>query len=120
MSLGVGTLVSRRDGDDGAADLLISFDGDNAYPAGGTLDFTAYVRDIVAAVAAAATDKNVRGAESLEIDAVIPQNCGQYVPSFDKAADTLFVQDGGHATWAEVAPATDLSGTTFNLVVLCK
>jgi len=120
MSLGTGTIISRRDLQDGACDLNIQFAGDGAYPAGGTADFTAYVKDIVAVAAAAALDANVRGAQELEIVDVKAGDCGQYVPSFDLANDKLFVRDGGHATWAEVAPAVDLSGTTFNVTVMCK
>jgi len=120
MALANGVLKVRRDLEAGCADLNIEFDGDTSYPTGGTADFQDFVRDIVEAAAAAASDSNVRGAQSLEIVDIVPGDCGQYVPSYDKTNDKLFVRDGGSATWAEVANTTPLNGTKFNVTVLCR
>jgi hypothetical protein len=100
--------------------LRMSFPGDDSYPTGGTTGFQELVRAAIAAKMAAATDANVRGRQNVEIEAVLPQNCGQYIPSYDKTNDTLFVQDGGSATLAQVGNGTNLSGTTFNVLVVCK
>lgn len=120
MALANGAINARRDGFQGGVDLLIEFDGDSSYPTGGTADFTAFVNAIIAAAAAAAGDANVRGPETMTVVAVIPQDCGQYVPNFDIANDKLFVRDGGHATWDEVANTTDLHTTKFNVLVVCQ
>lgn len=120
MSLDNGVLKSRRDVEGGGVDLSISFDGDDSYPTDGTPDFTVFVESILAAIAAAASDKNVRGVENYEIVDISAGDCGQYVPSYDKANDNLFVRDGGDASWSEVADTTDLSTTTFNVTVFCK
>lgn len=120
MALGTPTINAIRETRDGGQELLMSFDGDDNYPTGGTTDFNAYVRDAVKTAHAAAADANIRGEERVAALAVVPQNCGQYVPSYDYANDTLFVRDGGHATWQQVPNTTDLSGTTFNVLVVCK
>lgn len=120
MALANGVINSRRDVKGGGADINIEFDGDTSYPTGGTLEFQKFVRDLVEATGEAAVDKNVRGAQNLEIVDIVAGNCGQYVPSYDKSVDSLVVLDGGSATWAEVADTTPLNGTKFNLTVMCK
>lgn len=120
MSLANGVINSRRDSYQGGVDFLIEFDGDDDYATGGTADFTAFLNALIKTTAAAQSDSNVRGAEAMTILAVTPQDCGQYVPNFDVANDKLFVRDGGHATWDEVAATTDLSTTKFHVVVVCK
>lgn len=119
MALGTATIASITDVK-GVKLIKISFAGDTSYPTGGTLLFTAYIEAAIAAAAAAAGDANVRGPMDLTIIDVLPGHCGQYVPSFDAAADSLLVQDGGHATWNEVTGTTALNGTTFNLVVIAN
>jgi len=97
--------------------IRCNFDGDSTYAAGGTPDFNAVLQAAVKAAAAAATDKNVRSVEEVECLAVVPQNCGTLVPSYDFAADKLFVYD--NATDAENAVA-DISGTKFNCLCICQ
>lgn len=88
---------------------LLSFAGDGAYGAGGTIDFTALV---IAAL----------GKGNVEILAIIGQDCGGYVPVFDKAADKLKVYEQTNvATSPLIETVTaNLSGTTFNVLVISK
>lgn len=83
---------------------VLAAPGDDDYPTGGTTGFQALVR------AALGRDVTVLG--------VIGQACGDNVPVYDPANDTLqvFVRSTG----AEVANNADLSGVTFNLIVLSK
>ena len=83
---------------------LISFAGDDAYPTGGTVDFQDTFRAAVG--------------DNREVMGVIAQDCGANDVVYDKANDTLVVRV--RATGAEVANATDLSGTTFNVLVLSR
>lgn len=119
MTLGTGTIKSRRNVD-GGVELRIQFAGDTSYPTGGTADFADYVNAIIATAAAAATDTNVRGPENLQIVDIVGGDCGQYVPFYDIDNDKLFVRDGGHATRDEVANTTALNGTPFNVTCVCK
>ena len=100
--------------------FLIHFAGDGAYPTGGTASFKAFVQAIVKAYNDSLGDAIIRGGDSVTPIFVVDQDCGQYVPFYDLANDKLKVLDGGSATRAEVSAATDLSGTTFKLVVVCK
>jgi hypothetical protein len=100
---------------DGGIDFEISAPGDGDYPTGGTATFSTLLKDAIKAAAAAATDKNVRGAENVTINAVVDGGCGIWVPLYDKANDKLkmFVRTTG----VEVADHGNLSGTTMHLVV---
>lgn len=95
---------------------LLQFDGDDAYPTGGTAAFQASYR----AADDAVSGQSVKQAR--EIIAVIGQDCGGYVPVYDKANDKLKVYeegaDGGAAD--EVTATTDLSGTAFNVLVVSR
>ena len=87
---------------------LISFLGDGAYASGGTAAFQTSVR--------AALGANV------EVLAVVGQDCDGYIPTYDKAADKLKVweqTDTATAPLIETATA-DLSGSTFNILVISK
>ncbi len=117
MSLGTPTIKNVRQTKDGGQELLISCAGDGAYPSGGTANFNAFVQGAIETAAAAATDKNVRGGEAVECVCVIPVTAGVYVPSYDFTNDKLFVYD--NSTDAESA-VSDMSGTTFEFVVVCK
>lgn len=119
MALGAITIGSIKELKDGSKMIRISFAGDGAYPTGGTATFKDLLQDAIEAAAALAVDANVRGRQNVAPIAVIPQDCGQYVPSYAAATDKLFVRDGGHATWNEVGNGVNLSGTTFNVLVLC-
>lgn len=118
MALGTITVGTIRERGNGGKLIPISFPGDSSYPTGGTATFTALVEAAIKTAMAALGDANVRGPLDLTIVALIPGNCGQYLPSFDAVNDKLFVRDAGHATLDEVTAAVNLSGTTFNVVLI--
>ena len=84
----------------GVAEL--SFAGDGAYPTGGTANFQAAVRTKM-------------GRAVTVLGCIKSGACGVYTPIYDKVNDKLYVED---AAGAQVANATDLSATTFKLLVL--
>lgn len=88
---------------------LISFTGDASYPAGGTTGFQALVRAAV-------------GKGDLTILAAWGQDAGGFTPVYDKAADKLKVFRTGavNAAQEEVPATTNLSATTFNVMVLSQ
>ena len=118
MALGTPTIVSETNDGGRGRMIRMQFAGDTATPAGGTLEFQKFVRDAIKARNAAASDKNVRGPENVEVVDIIAGDCGQYIPQYLKATDALFIRDGGSATWAE--KTGNLSGETFNVTVICK
>ncbi|HEU0080235.1 MAG TPA: hypothetical protein VFQ76_21490 [Longimicrobiaceae bacterium] len=88
----------------------ISFAADGAYPTGGTAAFETFVRAAIA-----------RGA--VDVIAVIPGDCGGYVPVYDRANDKLKVYYGDNnnasdGPLVEVPNTTDLDAVTFNLTIL--
>lgn len=112
MSLGTITVGAGQGGKPKAPSFRkkISFPGDDSYPTGGTANFEAAVQSAL----------------SLEVDliAILPNDCGGYVPVYDDVNDKLKVYYADYDAVAdgaliEVANATNLSGTTFNVVVLC-
>jgi len=117
MAIGAITIESVRETRDGGQEILMSFAGDGAYVAGGTADFNDSVREAIKLAAAAASDSNVRGEEQVAVMYVVPVTAGVYVPSYDYAADKLFVYD--NSTDAESVVA-NMSATTFRLVAVCK
>lgn len=84
--------------------MNLSFLGDDSYPTGGTVGLEALVRTAVGA--------------DVEVLAVHAQDCGLFLPVYDKAADTLLVRNLTDGT--EVTNATDLSATTFNVMISAK
>lgn len=91
----------------------LSFAGDGAYPDGGTAAFEAYVQ------AAIGTAKG-----SVDLLAIVADDCGGYVPVYDRANDKLKVYYADYDAVAdgaliEVPDTTNLSGTTFNLLAIC-
>jgi hypothetical protein len=85
----------------------ISFAGDSSYPSGGTPTFSTLFHALTK--------------DSRKILAVIGQDCGGYVVTYDETADKLKVWTGaGSAPLAEVASATNLSATTFVVVVVSQ
>lgn len=107
MSLGTITL-NLDEGRSGGPYPLgeIEFLGDDAYPTGGTPGFQDLVR-------AAFPEK-----PSIEVFGVLQQSLSDHVARYDRASDTLIVQL--MSTGAEVPDTTDLSGTTFKLLVFGK
>ena len=87
---------------------LVSFLGDDSYPTGGTAGFEALIQALLK--------------DSRDVIAVVMQDCGGYVPVYDRANDKFKVyEEGADAGPAdEVGNATDLSGVTFNVVVISK
>lgn len=105
MALGAATVAHRvNPGDQKVYFDVISFAGDGAYPTGGTAAFEAFV---IAAVGSGARD----------VVAIVPLDCGVYRPVYDYAANKLKVQT---EAFAEVANTTNLSATTFRLLVISK
>ena len=108
--MAIGT-ITKAEGCSGPLGLFvdrISFLGDGAYPAGGTVGFLALAQAKIGA--------------SRNIIAVIPQDCGGYMPAYDHANDKLKVYEGDYSP-AAVGPfvenvTADLSAVTFNLVIL--
>lgn len=82
----------------------MSFDGDDAYATGGTANFSTVVHEAIEHKA------------PLTILGVVPENCGAYLPQYDKVADKLLVRQLSDG--AEVAAAADLSGTSFTILVI--
>jgi hypothetical protein len=87
---------------------LVSFAGDGSYPTGGTAGFEALVRTLLK--------------DSRDVIAVVMQDCGGYVPVYDRAADKLKVYEEGADAGAadEVTATTNLSGVTFNVLIISK
>jgi hypothetical protein len=89
----------------------VTFLGDDSYPTGGTAAF----EDTYQAL------KN----SNREVLAVVSMDCGGYVPVYDKANDKLKVYralygGGAAGPLVEVTNAVDLSGTTFQLLVIAR
>jgi hypothetical protein len=104
MALGTITIVKQAAAHGPLFHDRISFAGDGAYPTGGTAAFETTFRSKIGS--------------SRTIVAIIPDDCGVYLPSYDIANKKLKVK--GIADGAEVSNATDLSGTTFNLTVISE
>jgi hypothetical protein len=112
MALGAITVVESAVADGPVRMDLLSFAADGAYPTGGSAGFQAAVR--------AALNKG-----NLEIVGVIPQDCGGYSVTYDKAADKLKVYTNDNDNVADgpgvqVANAANLGGVTFKVLVLTK
>ena len=111
MAIGATTLSGDKAGQAASAPTfhrLISFLGDTSYPANGTIEFEAKVQAIL---------KN--GEELLYI---VPEDCGGYMPLYDKSADKLKVYESGADGGPndEVTATTALNGVTFNIWVVTK
>jgi len=87
---------------------LVSFNGDGAYAAGGTPDFEAAMQAVIGS--------------GRELIAVIGQDCGGYVPVYDKAADKLKVYEQTNVATSPLIETvtSNLAGTVFNVLVLSK
>lgn len=88
---------------------LLSFAGDASYPTGGTASFQTSVRNKLG--------------KTVTVLAVLGQDCGGYTPYYDKTNDKLIVYYNNNDAVAdgpaiEVPNATNLSGVTFNVLVL--
>jgi hypothetical protein len=76
--------------------IPLQFDGDGAYPAGGTPNFEALVRAALP------------GSEFVTLFEVTGQDCGGYVVTYDRENDKLKV-------WVSADAAPDVENTTANL-----
>ncbi len=85
---------------------VLTFAGDTSYPTGGTVGFGAAIKAFYQ--------------DGRQVLAVIGQDCGGYVPVYLPGTDALKVYKsaGSAAAMVEVSNATDLSGTTFNVLVI--
>jgi hypothetical protein len=103
MALGAATVQGRfgHDSRPGMMDIL-RFAGDSAYLTGGTANFRAYVRQAV-------------GRGALDIIAVLGLDAGGNRIYYDRATDKLKISV---AAGTEVVNATDLSATTFTVLVI--
>jgi hypothetical protein len=112
MALGTPTLVRKISQGPIHTDQL-TFAGDGAYPAGGTVDFEGYYRE-----ALKTAEKSSPGREVL---AVIQVDASGYVLRYDKANDKLMVfeanSDAADGPLQQSSTA-NLSGTTFSVIVL--
>jgi hypothetical protein len=109
MANGIGTITTSTAGGGGMPSApvfmdRISFPGDGNYTTGGTVAFEASFRAKIG--------------ENRTIIDVIAGDCGNNKAVYDRTNDKLKVLVG--STGAEVANATDLSGTTFNVLVISK
>lgn len=110
MALGTATHDSRVSSSPGPVTIdVLTFAGDDNYQTGGTANFEAYVRSAL-------------GLGNVDLLGVVPLDCAGHVPVYDKANDTLKVYLGGGASTAlaEVGNGSDLSGTTFNVLVIAR
>jgi hypothetical protein len=83
----------------------VSFPGDGAYTTGGSVGFQAALAALVG--------------DARDVIAVVPLNCGGYLPQY-VAGDPGALKVIDIASGLEVAATTNLSGTTFNLLVISK
>ena len=105
--MALGTIASNAAAGQEGTNIIIhnlTFLGDDAYAAGGTAGFQATVQAAL-------------GKGAVEVLGVVPQDCGDNAPAYDKANDKLKV----------IVPSTgvelgngDHSGDTYNLLVICK
>lgn len=84
---------------------VISFDGDDAYPTGGSAAFQTAVRALL--------DRNI-----VILGIMDYSDNGSYLCRYDRSSDKLKVYAMGSGS--EVANATDLSGTNFKLGIFHK
>jgi hypothetical protein len=100
--LGVGAQVSPIFHD------VMSFAGDSSYPTGGSLGFGAAVKSFFG--------------DGRQVIAVLALDCNGYMIAYVPATDALKVFDGADTTpdepLDEVDNGTNLSGTTFNVLVI--
>jgi hypothetical protein len=87
---------------------VVNFAGDGAYPTGGSVGLLAKMQALYG--------------DTRKPFAVVPLDCGGYVPAYIEATDKLKVYKsaGSAIALAEVANNADLSATTFNLLVLSR
>ena len=103
MAIGAATVQARFNHDNRPCfhDIL-SFAGDNAYATGGTANFRAYARQAV-------------GRGSLDIVAVFGLDTAGNRLYYNRATDKLKISN---SAGVEITNATDLSATTFTVLVI--
>lgn len=105
MTLGALTLIDEGNEAQGPLFLdRVTLVGDNSYLTNGTTGLQALYQ---AAVKSHRT-----------IIAIIPQFCGDAVPSYDPVTDKLFIQV--MSTAAQAGNGVDLSGSTYKFTILSK
>jgi len=104
MSISLLTLISGAGGKASAPAFAdrVSFAGEASYLAGGTTGLAARL--------------HAQTGDSRAIVGIVSGDCGVYIAQYNPATDLLKVRKIVDGT--EPADATDLSATTFNLVVL--
>lgn len=106
MALGAMTAATPVGQEGGPISIFkLSFAGDTSYPTGGSTGAQALIRTAL-------------GKGNIEVLGVLQQNLSDHVMRYDKAGDALIVQL--MSTGAEVANTTNLSGTTFDLLVVAR
>ena len=98
--------------------IRVTFLGDDDYTTNGTVGFQETVRDDIETFMKALVDHNVRGRSNVEIIAVVSDDCGLWEVTYDKDNDLL--KAWVKSTGVEAANALDMSGTTFNVTLLCN
>jgi hypothetical protein len=111
MAIGAITVVSKSQVPGPLNVDQIAFAGDGAYPSAGTPGFLALVRAAL-------------GKGNITILNVVAQECGGYQIVYDGVADklkVLYIDNNNAADGPMIENATaNLSGVTFNLLILSK
>lgn len=114
MALGTPTLARKIKTAPLFADVL-TFAGDGAYPAGGTVDFEGFFQAALEAASAHSGGREVLG--------IIQLDTSGYVLRYDDANDKLMVfesDNGGADGPLQESTTANLSGVTFKVLVLSK
>lgn len=112
MALGTITVTPKVKQGPIRADLC-AFEGDDAYPAGGTANFEGLYREALEAAGFSSPGREILG--------IVQVDASGYVLRYDKANDKLVVLQGDNDNAADgplVGASGDLSATTFQVIVL--
>lgn len=105
MSFGTVTVIKRAEGDGPLRADVLSFLGDDGYPAGGTAAFEAFIRTAV-------------GRGALEIVGVLAGETGGHMPVYDFANDKLKVYESAATGNPLVEVSGDQSAFNYELTIL--
>ena len=106
MALGSATVLKAQSDGPLRFDRL-TFDGDDDYQAGGTTDFTAYVRDAV-------------GLGDLEIVGILPQDCAGTTLTYLPGTDALKAWQSANGAADDEDTTNDQSGRSYSVIVVSK